>query len=395
MRCMLIALEGEELDALTETDVTHTLALACSLRDSGRISPYVVCTQGGWLETKLQEFAIAYTAIPSTGFGFWRALNMRWQTRNIPQLVIQTFGQNSVELGAKLTNMRPKNSTLLSHCFFLSPPSREQLNSSWIENLNMADCIICGSYHVRDRLIEYEVDTETPFGPGPQRLHLLQPGIDATGTSLLGITPEDYSQAIKTDSKKHFIFFMRDSFLPRSGAMLVIRAMSKIKDVADLPDWEVHLFGDSGRCQDILDEAKRLNVDSHLLMFKKKNVIMLTEGLRRAHACLVPGDSPEEAPVTIWSGMLAALPCIVSRSPLHEERLGQAMQSAVLSCDFDSPQELADAMITMLKDSELRKKLSAQARKKAMAHTLEQATLELAAFLDRCFARRGWISQED
>lgn len=116
--------------------------------------------------------------------------------------------------------------------------------------------------------------------------------------------------------------------------------------------------------------------------------------LGQAHAFLVPGSSPEEAPVTLWAGPAAGLPAIVSRGPLHEERL-RGCEDAVLFFDEGNPQALAEAMITLMHEAPLRRELALRGRKAVLRHLPDDAARELCAFFESWYTRRGWVVQPE
>lgn len=390
MRCLLLALESTGARPLERRmEARMVLTVARVMRDGGRMAPFVVCSRGGMLEDALRTQKIPHLTV-GTGFSAeaLAALRLRWHCRHWRGLLIQTFGQASVSLGNSVRRLRPKGTTLLAHAFLMSPPSRNLLQGRWLHTLAAADCILCGSGHVRDRLAEHQVDAPTPQGPSERRLRLLPPCVDGESAHLLEVTP-----AAAEDGQR-FIFCMRESLLPRSGATLVTRAMAALWQRTDLPPWEVRLYGGGDRFVEVFEEARALGVTSRLSLLSDQDCDIMTSALGQAHAFLVPGSSPEEAPVTLWAGPAAGLPAIVSRGPLHEERL-RGCEDAVLFFDEGNPQALAEAMITLMQDASLRRELALRGRKAVLRHLPDDAARELCAFFESWYTRRGWVVQPE
>lgn len=386
MRCLLLALEnaGASL-AERRMETRMALTVARVMRDGGRMAPFVVCSRGGLLADSLRDLKIPHLAIGAGRVAeTLAALRLRWRCRHWRGLLIQTFGQASVPLGNAVRRLRPKGTTLLAHAFLMAPPSRALLQGRWRRNLVAADCILCGSGHVRDRLAEHGVDAPTPQGPGERRLRLLPPVVDGESAGLLDISPA------AAEEGRHFIFCMRESLLPRSGAALVTRAMAALWQRADLPPWEVRFYGGGDRFMEVFEEARSLGVTSRLSLLGEQDETVMKAALAQAHACLAPGSSPEEAPATLWTGLAAGLPTIVSRGALHEERLRHC-EDAVLFFEEGNPQALAEAMITLMHDAALRHALAERGRAAALHRLPDDAARDLCAFFESWYTRRGWV----
>lgn len=390
MRCLLLALENAAASPLEKSvEASLVLTVARAMRDGGRMAPFVVCSRDSLLAALLREQNMPHLAV-GTGFSAesLAALRLRWHCRHWRGVLVQTFGQASVTLGNTVRRLRPQGSTLLAHAFLLSPPSRNLLQGSWQRSLVAADCIFCGSSHVRERLAEYQADAPTPQGPGERRLCLLPPFVDEDSAGFLSSVPLSAGQG------ERFIFCMRESLLSRSGAVLVTRAMSALWQREDLPPWEVRLYGGGDRFTEVFDEARSLGVTSRLSLLGEQNRDIMRTALQQADAFLVPGNSGEEAPVTLWAGLAAGLPAIVSRSPLHEERL-QDDRSAVLFFEEGNPQALAEAMISLMHDAALRQELAARGRDLVRRLLPDGAARKLCTFFENWYTRRGWVIQAE
>lgn len=254
-----------------------------------------------------------------------------WQ-KNIPRLVLVTFGQSALACGILLKIMRKKSSIRLISTFFHLPLVR---NKRFFKNLFLADYKIFGSAHIAHTLSKYDDHT------------LPQNGI----ICLPGINLDQFHQAKEWNSKKHFIFGMSDCLFPQSGALLTIRAMAALWQKDDLPAWEVRMVGAGSRFREALQEADNLGVASRLCLLWDQPLPEITQA---CHAWIAPGDNENEVPLTLWAGIAAGLPLICTQTALHKERLAGAENVAALRINSLNPQGLARAMIGIMRDSRLR-----------------------------------------
>lgn len=341
MRVLLISLQDETEAGQFSTrqrardlEQEQTLALARTMRDGGRLAPLLVCLKRSLLRERADALNLPVLAVggasacnPLTLLRLWR-----WQQRH-EKLLVQTVGQEALALGRQMLRMRPRQSTLLSHAFFLRPPAPDRCRE-----LRDAHHVLCGSGHVRRRILKAwdaaqdrarQRKPDAKAAPDREKaLTILPPGI-----CLEGFAPSSEWR----DGR--FIFGMRDSLVPRSGALQVIRAMAAIWQRNDLPPWEVRMLGGGPRFNEVLEEAVNLGVESRLCLLGEQYAPAV---LQHCHAWIAPGDSPEEGPETLWTGFAAGLPVIAGQSGLHIERL-RGHEDAVLPVDENDPQSLAKA----------------------------------------------------
>ncbi len=388
----------------------HALALALHMRDGGPLAPMLACRQGSALHRRAMTLNLpvlplpgVHPANPLTLFRLWR-----WQRRHA-RLLVQTVGEEALTLGHCLLRLRPRGSTLLAHAFLLRPPL-DGKNPA----LHAAHKIFCGSGHVRARLTAAadpgeqggRADPSAPRLPGPRQV-LLAPG--------LALEAEEHPLA-REDSPAgaRCVFGLGEALAPRSGAQIVTRAMAAIWQREDLPPWEVRALGGGPRYQELLDEALTLGVAARLCLLNDQPPALALPACR---VWIAPGTSPEELPETLWSGVAAGLPNICTRTPLHRERLDAAalqpdgpcpaQSTAVPPPDLcmeengpalwvppDDPQALAKAMIAMMTDAPLRRRL---AERSAALRPLVGLNA-FAARACRCYTiwgrELGWIAPE-
>ena len=128
-----------------------------------------------------------------------------------------------------------------------------------------------------------------------------------------GYEPQQHDEAPAPPEKApsqaaRFIFGMSDALAPRSGAIMVMRAMAAIWQRHDLPAWEVRACGGGPRFQEVLEEAENLGVQSRLCLLNEQD---LPEMLRPCRAWIAPGSAPDETPETLGAGMAAGMNCLV------------------------------------------------------------------------------------
>ncbi len=413
----------------------HALALARSMRDGGNFAPMLVCLENSSLHSRAVQLNLP--VIPVSGASVRNPLNLwklwRWQRRH-PRLLVQTVGQDAMPLGRSILRMREPGATLLSHAFLLRPPTAQSMTG---KPFLAAHKILCGSQHILERLpaparvesarTENAVTenaasgSATPHSDGTadndaekatlraergekgrtlrldgDLLTLIAPGMsldDFTPSSpwKQAQTSEPASDATAQPCGQRFIFALGDAMTPRSGAQLVTRAMAAMWQRDDLPTWEVRALGGGPRYAELLEEAENLGVSSRLCLLNEQP---LPEVLRRCHAWLAPGSSPDELPESLWAGVAAFLPTVCSASPLHRERLrlnDNNPDDVALLVEENDPQALAKAMIDIMQDAPLRRRL-AEGGQSLRSHVgLESFAARACAQYQQWCRQLGWL----
>ncbi len=333
---------GTDPARLARLEAGQALAMAGSLRDGGRFAPLLVCRQGGRLHAEAQALGLPALAVGGGGDVTAHARLWLWQRRH-KALLIQTVGAEAVGLGRRVLGMRKKGSALLSHAFFVRPPAPECCRS---RAMRAAARVFCGSEHVRRRIREIWEGMPEKRRPAAG-LDMLAPGVALADYRLEPVAPA-------AGAARRFVFGMGESLAPRSGALLMVRAMAALWQRDDLPPWEVRMFGAGPRFEEVLREAASLGVASRLCILGDQAP---TDALRHCGAWVAPGTSPEELPQTLWAGVAAGLPVICAQSALHRERLAGAPAATALRVEENDPQALARAMIGVMRDERLRARM--------------------------------------
>ena len=344
---------------LARLEEDHVLALACAMRDGGRLAPMLLCLKNSRLHRRAEALNL-----PILTAGGPLALTRLWLwQRKHKHLIVQTFGESGMALGRRVLTMRPAASTLLSHAFLLRAPHAEVCAG---KGLLAAHKILCGSSHVYERIARAcSFDqAESPWrGPKNRQLPLTGDVLYqvAPGMNLEGYVPAPApecptAQPQATAASGHdqrFIFCMGDALTPRSGVHVLIRAMAAMWQRRDLPRWEVRAAGGGPRFNEVLEEAESLGVHSRLCLLNEQPLPSLLQG---CHAWIAPGSAPDELPETLGAGLAARMPLICAQGALHSQRLAAAPTAA---CMFEenNPQSLAEAMINVMTHENLRRSL--------------------------------------
>lgn len=265
---------------------------------------------------------------PAALFRLWR-----WQSKHKELLLLAT-GYQSLRLARQIQKMH-KKATIALYLPFALPDEIKYRDLAPVKKC------FCGSSFIQQG-IEGILAQAKPGQTTPE-LAVAQPGID-TGK---------WQPARNGDSR--FVFGMAESPEPDSGALLVVRAMSALWQQADLPGWEVRMFGSGPRYDEIMAEAENLGVFSRLSLLSEQP---LPEVCGLCSIWLAPGSSPNELPSTLWAGFAAHLPVIARPDPLHQERLFG--RKATLAVNSANPQEMAKAMLELMRNPELRSQLRCQ-----------------------------------
>lgn len=307
-------------------EAKHALAIADALPAVG-ITPCLICG----MDSPVAQIPMAVPRLcirPHSLSGLFRL--WQWQRKH-EQLLMLAIGDDSLGVAQWLLRMGKKNTRRFMAAFFLLPPARQ--NHRIIE---CAQCCICGSGFIRSSL------EEIPFKTRPELLEAA-PGMDVL----------QYHKAQAWQVGKHFVFGMGASLRPRSGALLLVRAMAALWQREDLPSWEVRMFGGGDRFEEILEEAEKLGVNSRLSILGEQP---LEEVCQYCHVWLAPGTAADELPSVLWAGFAAGLPVIAAKSELHDEHL--LHKNAAAEINPDNPQQIAKLMRQMMREANLWQKLA-------------------------------------
>lgn len=260
-------------------------------------------------------------------WGLWR-----WQ-KEIDSLAIVAIGERSLKAGMKLLKMRGKKAASMWAIFFTPP---ESPTPGLFRRITRC---ICGSNFIAENLKRFLESQQA----SRSSLEVIAPGI-----------PWEEYVSNRNDSKERFVFGMDESLSHDSGALLVIRAMAALWQQKDLPPWEVRMFGNGERFEEIMEEAEKMGVTPRLSILGDQPAPVITS---HCNAWLAPGNNPEELPQTLWTGFAAGIPLICSDSNIHRERIPE--RDSAIMVNTGNPQELAKAMLDLMHSQRARQHYTA------------------------------------
>lgn len=361
MRFALIALPKtlpSEDDIFYERDLAaanareaHALAIARQLQKTGH-EPWLFCAANSAL---LQNGQIPTFACRNNLIQLWRL--WRWQKQ--AHFAIAAFGQESLKLAHTLQRLHKKDPPRFTAIFLFTAAGAKP------RELNWPNAFIAGSQTAAKQLAEQRQKTGN--------IKVVMPGMDLS----------EYAwPATPWQKERRFIFGMDASLMPRSGALLLVRAMAAIWQQESLPPWEMRLFGNGPRFEEIMAEAEKLGVLPKIAILETQPLPQVSQ---LCHVWLAPGSGNDELPPTLWAGFASGLPTVASKTPLHEEWLDQDAAKLV---DAENPQQLAKIMLELMRNNDLREKMSGAAGKMRKKISLQAMAERYCRIILECCANK-------
>jgi glycosyltransferase involved in cell wall biosynthesis len=194
---------------------------------------------------------------------------------------------------------------------------------------------------------------------------LIQQGLPAGKVRTIhsGIEPSRYQKHVERDDGR-FVFGAVGALTEQKGFSILIRAMSIVKEVEDLPPWEVRIVGQGPLFSALLDEAATLGVEKNLAMLgEQRSVYMLPS----FDALIVPSIDGEGSSAVIKEGWAVEVPVICSALPSNEELIEDKKNGLVFA--KNSPLSLGSAMVRLMEKKVLRERLVAEGLKTLLRFT--------------------------
>lgn len=323
------SVDGEITPSAAAAEAMQAIALAKAL--PGPAHATLICPKDSLLFHAAADADLPHLALGSGMVDKIRLWN--WQRKHA-RLWIICVGEKALKTGGMLFSLGKRGSRQIDSLFLLESPRNPSLRS-----LEASRHIICGSQYIANTLRSRLFRAKDPV---PQ-IHMAAPGISLA----------DYQFPRKSSRRKRLILGMDNSLMPDSGALLVIRAMAALWQDTSFPPWEVRMYGSGPRFDEVIAEAEKMGVQSRLSILGDQP---LSEASALCDLWLAPGVTPSEPPQTLWAGFAAGIPVILSRSILHEERTWH--NKAGLAVSSGNPQELARAILDVMRDAALNIRLS-------------------------------------
>jgi len=165
-------------------------------------------------------------------------------------------------------------------------------------------------------------------------------------------------QRSRTDGKK--IVMYPGSLNYHQGLDIAIRAFSKIS--GELPEAELHIYGDGGERDNLMKLATQLALDGRVRFFKELPIHEIANAMVNADLGIVPKRSNsfgnEAFSTKILEFMTLGVPVLVSSTRIDQYYFNNDIVQFFKAQDED---DLADKLLLLLKNEPVRKALSARA----------------------------------
>lgn len=332
--------------------------LARALAARGDITPLVACPRSGALAALLLAEGLPVLPLsgrsplnPAVLFSVERALRKN-KTR-----IIHTHDATAAGLGAFFKALHGEK-LLLVHSRRVSYPLRAGLR---LKKYQMADAVVGVSREISDGVEK--------AGIAPDKVSTIHSGID----------PRRYESKMERHDGRN-VFLSIGAFTQQKGYSILIQAMSVLREMEDLPPWEVRIVGDGPLFSQILDEAVSLGVESHLALLGRQDGRAI---LPHSDVLIVPSVDGEGSSATIKEGWVTGLPVICSSLPSNTELVTDKVSGLVVP--VGNPLALAAAMARCLTEPALRQRLADQGRERMRLFTdlrMAEAYVDLYRRLD-------------
>ncbi|MFN3336944.1 MAG: glycosyltransferase family 4 protein, partial [Thermomicrobium sp.] len=223
--------------------------------------------------------------------------------------------------------------------------------------LQEVDAVITVSEAVRQDLLRL-------YRIAPNRLFAIPHGVSSLFTPI----PLDERRPVLAS------FGLRDPYIiavgtiePRKGYPVLIRALELA--ATQLPELQLVIVGSTGWLAEpieaALSEAERRGRLKRFRRLGDRTLATLYSGA----AAFVTASYYEGFNLPLLEAMACAAPVIATDLPTHRE----VAKDAALFVPIDAPDELAEAILTVLTNSSLRERLSRAARERAQSFTWRQS----------------------
>jgi teichuronic acid biosynthesis glycosyltransferase TuaC len=164
------------------------------------------------------------------------------------------------------------------------------------------------------------------------------------------------------------------------GHALLLRAFSRV--LTDVPDCSLELIGDGPEREKLGDLAAKLGIATRVHFYGRRDRDYVAEAMRQCAVFVLP-SSYEGLGCVYLEAMACAKPAIGCRGQGVEEVIEHG-KSGMLVNPEDEP-ELTHAMLTILRDKELRQRMGTNARAVILDRlTLSHQAQQLAEIYRRC-----------
>lgn len=326
--------------------------LARALTAQETFKPLVACPRTSALAKLLAEEKIPVLPLPGRHPGNPLVLFTLLQALKQHSVVlIHTHDAHAATVGAWLKKWN--KDLKLIHSRRVSYPLRRGWRS---KKYILADAVVGVSAAISQELEN--------VGIAPSRIRTIHSGID----------PSRYRPQEKRQDGR-FVFQSVGALTPQKGYSVLLKAMTVLWEMEDLPPWEVRIAGEGPLFQELLDEAFSLNVHSRLALLGRQDSRVV---LPLCDVLLVPSTEGEGSSATIKEGWATGVPVICSALPSNTELVEDKHNGLV--APVGNPLALAAAMARCMNEPALRQRLVANGHESILRFTdtrMAEAYMEL------------------
>lgn len=333
----------------------QTLLLARSLAERG-FTPLTACPRQSPLTPRLAAEKLPCLPLPGHSLlnpAFTWSLERALRKRHIR--VLHAQGHRAGCVGNFFKRLHG-DKLLLAHSRRGSPKARVRPGF-----YSKAQAVTCPTNEMLEQL--------TAAGVPPPRMQLLP----------FSVATERFAPR-RPRGDGRFVFLALAPLKQESGLAVLIEAMSLIREMDDLPPWEVRIAGSGPLFRELLDQAVRLKTETHLALLGEQDPAVL---LPDSDVLISPLLESEAENLDIKQGWTCAVPVIGSATTAHMELLQDKQDGLVTP--LGNPVALAAAMVRCILEPALRERLTANGSLRASAYgsaALADAALALYRRLD-------------
>lgn len=307
--------------------------LARALTQQDDMEPVVACPRGSALARLLEQEDIPLLPLPGCGsFSPLVLFSVERALRRHAFSIIHTHDANAASLGWLCKTMH-KEKVRLVHSRRVSYPLHDGMR---LKKYLLADAIVGVSAEISSVVERAGVPAE--------KISTIHSGID----------PTRYCPQIPRGDGR-FVFLSIGALTPQKGYSVLLQAMSVLKEMEDVPPWEVRIVGEGPLFSALLDEAVSLGVESRLALLGRQDGRII---LPDCDVLVVPSVDGEGSSAAIKEGWVTGLPVICSALPSNTELVRDKIDGLVTPTG--NPLALAAAMTRCMMEAPLRARLTAQ-----------------------------------
>jgi glycosyltransferase involved in cell wall biosynthesis len=194
--------------------------------------------------------------------------------------------------------------------------------------------------------------------------------------------PQRFFSRPKSGTNGKFLIVYPGTLNWHQGVDLVVRAFAKIKDT--IPEAELHIYGEGPARPNLIKLADQLALDGKVIFKDFVPTGEIAGVMAAADLAVVPkrASSPfgnEAASTKIFEFMALGVPLVVSKTKIDTYYLDDSM---VKFFESDNEDDLANAIVTVARNPQLRARLASNASRYATDHTWEKKKLEYLQLVD-------------